>query len=207
MTTDRNRKESAMNGAQNEQQQGTYQDAQINQGSGNPPQGQPGAYGAGFGTQANPNINRKSPALAMWLSLMPGLGQIYVGYYMPGFINITVAAGMIGILASSMGDGVKTFVGVLIGFFWLYQMIDANRRAHHYNRVTAGLSGEDVPDGFSMPSTKGSTLGGAVLVIIGILFIMDLNFGISLEWVGNWWPLFLVLAGVYLILKARKDAE
>ena len=58
-----------------------------------------------------------------------------------------------------------------------------------------------------MPTAKGSTLGGAVLVIIGTLFIMDLNFGISLEWVGSWWPLFLVLAGVYLILKARKDAE
>ncbi len=196
-----------MNGAQNEQQQGTYQDDQVNQGSGIPPQGQPGAYHTGYGNQPKPNFNRKSPLVAALLSCMPGLGQVYVGYYMPGFINITVAAGMIGILASSMGDGVKTFVGVLIGFFWLYQMIDANRRAHHYNRIMAGLGGEDVPDGVSIPTAKGSTLGGAVLVIIGTLFIMDLNFGISLEWVGNWWPLFLVLGGVYLILKARKDAK
>ena len=196
-----------MNGAQNEQQQGTYQDAQINQGSGVPPQGQPGAYGAGYGAQANPSINRKSPALAMWLSLMPGLGQVYVGYYMPGFINIAVAAGMIGILASSMGDGVKTFVGVLIGFFWLYQMIDANRRAHHYNRVMAGLGGEEVPDGFAMPTTKGSVLGGAVLIIVGILFIMDLNFNVSMEWIENWWPLILVLVGVNLVYKARKNSD
>ena len=196
-----------MNGAQNEQQQGTYQDAQINQGPGNPPQGQPGGYGAGYGTEAKPNFNRKSPALATWLSCMPGLGQVYVGYYQQGFLNIIVAAGMIAILASSMGNGVKTFVGVTIAFFWLYQMIDANRRAHHYNQVMAGLGGEDVPDGFSMPTTKGSMLGGGVLVIIGILFIMDLNFSVSMEWVGNWWPLLLVLVGVNLIYKARKNAD
>ena len=30
---------------------------------------------------------RKSPVLALVLSLMPGLGQVYVGYYNQGFIN------------------------------------------------------------------------------------------------------------------------
>ena len=36
---------------------------------------------------------RKSPTLAALLSLMPGLGQVYVGYYQQGFIDIAVAAG------------------------------------------------------------------------------------------------------------------
>ena len=196
-----------MNGAQNEQQQGTYQDAQINQGSGIPPQGQPGAYGAGYGTQASPNINRKSPAMATWLSCMPGLGQIYVGYYQQGFINMFVVAGTITALASSFMRGAEPFFGVFLSFFWIFQMIDANRRAHHYNRVMAGLGGEDVPNGFSMPTTKGSMLGGGVLVILGILFIMDLNFDVSMQWVENWWPLILVLVGVNLIFKARKNAD
>jgi hypothetical protein len=196
-----------MNGAQNEQQQGTYQDAQINQGPPIPPQGQPGAYGAGYGTQPKPNFNRKSPAMATWLSLMPGLGQIYVGYYQQGFINMFVVAGTITALASSFMRGAEPFFGVFLSFFWIFQMIDANRRAHHYNRVMAGLGGEDVPDGFSMPTTKGSMLGGGVLVILGILFIMDLNFDVSMEWVENWWPMILVLVGVYLIFKARKNAD
>ena len=196
-----------MNGAQNENQQGAYTDAQINQGYQAPPQAQPGVYGAGYQTGAKPNFNRKSPALATWLSLMPGLGQIYVGYYVQGFINIVAAAGMIAILASSMGNGVKTFVGVFIAFFWLYQMIDANRRAYHFNRVSAGLGGEMVPDGFEIPSAKGSLLGGVVLVLVGILFILDLNFDISLEWIQTWWPLILILAGVNLVYKARKNAD
>lgn len=196
-----------MNGAQNEQQQGTYQDAQIDQGPGIPPQGQPGVYGAGYGTQAKPNVKQKSPLVATLLSCMPGLGQIYVGYYQQGFINMFVVAGTITTLASSFMRGAEPFLGIFLSFFWIFQMIDANRRAHHYNRVMAGLGGEDVPNGFSMPTTKGSMLGGAVLIIIGILFIMDLNFDVSMQWVENWWPLILVLVGVNLIFKARKNAD
>jgi len=186
-----------MNGAQNEQQQGP----QV------PPQAQPGTYGAGYGTPAKPNFNRKSPAMATWLSLMPGLGQIYVGYYQQGFINILVISTIIAILASSFMRGAEPFFGTFIAFYWIFQMIDANRRAHHYNRVMEGLAGEDVPDGFSMPSTKGSMLGGSVLVLVGVLFILDLNFDISMEWVENWWPLILILAGVNLVYKARKNAD
>ena len=196
-----------MNGAQNEQQQGTYQDAQINQGSGIPPQGQPGGYGAGYGTPPKPNFNRKSPAMATWLSLMPGLGQIYVGYYQQGFINMFVVAGTISMLASSFIKGAEPFFGVFLSFFWIFQMIDANRRANHYNRVMEGLGGEEVPDGFSIPTSRGSMLGGAVLILIGVLFILDLNFDISMQWIENWWPLILVLVGVNLVYKARKNAD
>ena len=196
-----------MNGAQNEQQQGTYQEPQIDQGQGNPSQGQTGGYGTGYGTQPKPNFNRKSPAMATWLSLMPGLGQIYVGYYQQGFTNILVVAGIITILASSFMRGAEPFFGTFIAFYWIFQMIDANRRAHHYNRVMEGLAGEDVPEGFSMPTSKGSMLGGGVLVLIGVLFILDLNFNVSMEWVENWWPLILILVGVNLVYKARKNAD
>lgn len=196
-----------MNGAQNDNQQGTYTEAQTNQGPQVPPQAQPGSYGAGYETRATPSYNRKSPVLATLLSLMPGLGQIYVGYYQQGFINIFVVAGTISILASSVMRGAEPFFGVFIAFFWIYQMIDANRRAHHYNRVMEGLTGEDVPEGFSMPTSKGSMLGGAVLILVGVLFILDLNFDISMQWVENWWPLILILVGVNLVYKARKNAD
>ncbi len=196
-----------MNGAQNEQQQGVYTDAQINQGPQVPPAGSPGAYGAGYEAKLNPNANRKSPLVATLLSCMPGLGQIYVGYYQQGFTNMFVVAGTIAILSSSVMRGAEPFFGVFLSFFWIYQMIDANRRAQHYNRVKAGLGGEDVPEGFEMPTTKGSMLGGAILILIGLLFILDLNFDVSMAWVENWWPLILILIGVNLVLKARKRSD
>ena len=196
-----------MNGAQNEQQQGAYTDAQINQGTQVPPQGSTGPYGAGFEPGGVTGANRKSPLVATLLSMMPGLGQIYVGYYQQGFINIFVVAGTIAILSSSIMRGAEPFFGVFISFFWIFQMIDANRRANHYNKVMSGLSGEKVPEGFEMPTTKGSLLGGGVLILIGILFILDLNFDISMQWVENWWPLILILVGVNLVFKARKNSD
>ena len=91
-----------MNGAQNETQQGAYTDAQINQGPQVPPGGSPGAYGPGFDPKLNPAANRKSPLVATLLSCMPGLGQIYVGYYQQGFINMLVVASTIAILSSGV---------------------------------------------------------------------------------------------------------
>jgi TM2 domain-containing membrane protein YozV len=195
-----------MNGAQNETQQGAYTEAQLNQGHPIPPAGHPGVYDPVYEVKLNPNANRKSPLVATLLSMMPGLGQIYVGYYQQGFINMFVVAGTIAILSSSVMRGAEPFFGVFLSFFWIYQMIDANRRAQHYNRVKAGLGGEEVPEGFEMPTTKGSMLGGAILILIGVLFILDLNFDVSMEWIENWWPLILVLVGINLVWKARKKS-
>jgi len=196
-----------MNGAQNDYQQGAMTEDRHHEGT--PPAGAApaGRYGAGYQGGIPAAYSRKSPLLATFLSAMPGLGQVYVGYYVAGFVNIFVAAGTIAILASGMMRGSEPFFGTFLAFFWIFQMIDANRRAHHYNRVKEGLGGEAVPEGFEMPTTKGSLLGGAVLIILGILFILDLNFDVSMAWVENWWPLVLVLAGINLVYKARKKAD
>ncbi len=196
-----------MNGAQNDQHQDVYTEARHDQGAQVPPAGQPGPYGGAYDSRGGADTNRKSPVLATLLSLMPGLGQIYVGYYQQGFINIFIVAGTISILASSIMRGAEPFFGVFIAFFWIYQMIDANRRAQHYNKVMAGQGGEQVPEGFEMPTTKGSVMGGAILILIGILFILDLNFDVSMQWVENWWPLILVLVGVNLVFKAMKKSD
>ncbi len=149
---------------------------------------------------------RKSPALATVLSLMPGLGQVYVGYYQHGFIHLTVAAVTITIL--SMGArGAAPLFGIFLAFFWMYNMIDANRRAHYYNRVLDGLGGEHVPEDMQLPSARGSLPAGIVLVIVGVLFLLDLNTDISMDWVENWWPVFLVGGGVWLIVKSRRQGE
>lgn len=149
------------------------------------------------------SIAHKNPALATWLSLMPGLGQIYVGYYQQGFIHMAVAAVTITILSRG---GPGTLFGLFLAFFWLYNMIDANRRAHHYNRVLAGLGGENVPEDFKLPGARGSLPAGIILVVVGVLFLLDLNTDISLDWIENWWPLFLVGGGVWLMVKARRQA-
>lgn len=152
-------------------------------------------------------VNRKSPALATVLSSLPGLGQIYVGYYQQGFINIMIAASIIAILSSTGGNGLEPFFGVFLAFFWLFNMIDANRRAMHFNRVAAGLGGEEIPDGFSIPGTGGSLAGGALLIVVGLLLFLNSKFDMSMEWLEEWWPLALVAGGVWLMVKARQQRD
>ena len=150
---------------------------------------------------------RRSPARAAVLSLMPGLGQIYVGYYQQGFLNMAIVATCITILASDGLHDLKPFFGLGLAFFWLFNMIDANRRAHHFNRAMAGMEAEIPPADFKLPKSGGSMFGGVVLIALGVLFILDLNFDIPLDWLENWWPMVLVLAGARLVWQARRKSD
>ena len=188
-----------MNGAQYDNPQGMPQDS--GPAAGPSYTAPPPPYQAG---PPKRDLPRKSPAFAAILSMMPGLGQVYVGYYKQGFINILVYASTIALLASNDFHGMEPFFGVFLAFFWIFNMIDANRRAHHFNRVVEGLGGEDVPEDFKLPGLGGSMFGGVVLIVLGVLFILDLNFGVSLAWIKDWWPLLLILFGVRLVYQARR---
>ena len=145
--------------------------------------------------------DRKSPLLACILSAMPGLGQVYVGYYQRGFLHAIIVAAVIFILNSGM-RGMEPLLGPLLAFFWLYNIIDAGRRAAHYNRAAAGEESFEMPKDFSMPGIQGSIFGGLVLIAVGAIFLSHTVWGISLEWVEDWWPLAPILFGVYLIGKS-----
>lgn len=149
---------------------------------------------------------QRSPALATLLSMMPGLGQIYLGYYQQGFVNIAVIAGCITALSSDRFDGLEPFIALGMAFYWLFNMIDANRRAHHFNRVAAGLGAEQLPDDFPLPKARGSKFGGVALIAVGVLFLLDLNFDIPLDWLADWWPLALVLIGARMVWTSRHKA-
>jgi hypothetical protein len=149
--------------------------------------------------------NRKSPAFAAVLSLMPGLGQIYTGYYQQGFIIMAVTAVTITILNAGVAS-VEPLFGFFLAFFWLYNVIDANRRAHHCNRIAAGLAGENAPEEFDLPGAKGSAPAGIVLVIVGALLLLEMNTDIPMDWLETWWPVLLVAGGVWMVVKSRRRA-
>jgi hypothetical protein len=153
---------------------------------------------------------RKSPALATLLSLMPGIGQIYVGYYQQGFVNIFVVAGTITLLANSGRWGVhglEPLLGVFLAFYWLYNLVDAGRRAALYNHALAGLDKAALPEDVPLPSGGGSLAGGVALVAIGLIVFSNTMFGFSLEWLERWWPIGLVAAGAYLIYSSVLDRQ
>jgi hypothetical protein len=149
----------------------------------------------------------KSSALATILSLMPGLGHVYVGYYQQGFINIMVAASLITLLASKSLGRMTPFFGLFLAFFWLYNMIDAWRRACFYNQALVGAENLDLPDSMKMAPGRAGLVSGVVLIILGVLAFAHTMFDYSLEWLAEWWPIALVIIGGYLIAQAVLDRQ
>ena len=149
--------------------------------------------------------NAKSPALACCLSAMPGLGQIYVGYYQRGFIHAVVVGVLIAIQASGQLPGLVVLIGFLLPFFWLYNMIDAYRRASLYNHALFGRTTIEPPQDFQMPKTRGSIVGGLVVIAFSVILLSHTRFGVPLEWLQEWWPVAPLLLGAYLLIKGIQE--
>jgi hypothetical protein len=152
---------------------------------------------------------RKSPTLAGFLSLMPGLGQAYLGYYKSGFIMVLIVAATITFLDRSNGGGLEPLFGMFLSFFWIFNIIDAVRKAKLYNRHMAGAETIEAP-------TDSPLAGGIILLIVGLLLTLSITLNVDLEFLENLWPLALLAGGIYLLWKyvrtrnemmARRDAS
>jgi hypothetical protein len=138
------------------------------------------------------------------MSLAPGLGQVYVGYYREGFLHILVVASLITLLNRGAGD-VTPFLAVFLAFFWLFNLVDAGRRASHYNLALAGLSPTELPEELLQRKTGNSLASGLALIAFGAVLLAHTRFGFSLSWIENWWPMALVMTGAYLIVQSYAD--
>lgn len=151
---------------------------------------------------ADPRL--KSPVLAMVMSAMPGLGQVYVGYVSQGFINVLTVGSVIAVMNTNRLGAFEPLFGIFLAFFWLYNIVDAGRRAVYVNEALMGMEGS-LPPGFGAQDPKATLLVGLVLIFAGVLALLHILIGLSFEWVNRWWPLVLVLTGIYLIWRARND--
>ncbi|MBK8232452.1 MAG: hypothetical protein IT349_05020 [Candidatus Eisenbacteria bacterium] len=141
------------------------------------------------------NEMRKSPALAGFLSMMPGLGQAYVGYYTQGFINILIFGSCIATMDKV--DGIEPLLAPFTAFFWMFNIIDAVRKAKLYNAQAVGEQAAPIP-------TDSPLVGGVILLLIGFLLTLRITLDVDLEWLEDVWPLGLMAGGGYLVWKYRK---
>ena len=147
----------------------------------------------------------KSQAFTIVLAVMlPSMGHVYVGFYKQAFTIILVAASLIMLLATVSASGMEPLLGILLGFVYFYQIFDAGRRASVYNRVLetgqAGMSAENI----DLPETN-PLVGGVILVLVGSLALLNTLFGLSMTWLSDWWPIFMIGIGVWLIKRGRKE--
>ncbi|HEY8234919.1 MAG TPA: DUF5668 domain-containing protein [Vicinamibacteria bacterium] len=140
----------------------------------------------------------KSPGLAAFLSLFPGLGQVYNGRIARAFVFFSTWVGSI-YLTSTGHEFPFAFV---IPFVYLFNIIDAWKGANAVN--ARFLGGRNEPE--DEPEIESPVWGGS-LALFGVLILMS-NLGwLDLDRLARWWPLLLIAVGGYFVyssMQARK---
>src|SRR5262249_14904161 len=155
-------------------------------------------------------VERKSPALAGFLSVFPGLGHLYLGLYPRAFA--VGGAFVLGIMMTSHGGHGELF-GPVVAFIWFFAIIDAVRQAKAINRgelAEAGLAGEAQLK--RAAKGTGGLTWGVILVGLGTLLLIDRYFDIDWSFMSEWGgPAAFILLGLVLIVshvrKRRAENE
>ncbi|HTT21452.1 MAG TPA: DUF5668 domain-containing protein, partial [Candidatus Sulfotelmatobacter sp.] len=169
-----------------------------------PPIGGPSAYVPPVPPVA-PVSSGPNPAVAGILAgFFPfGVGAVYCSQYAKGLAHLVIMVLLIIGQSSDIPPYLHVVLGFGIGFFYVYQIIDAVRTAR------AIQLGEPAPDPFGLasmfganptpaaPGTKSETkvpVAAVVLIGLGLLFLINTAFDFSLH---RYWPVILIVLGVY----------
>jgi hypothetical protein len=144
-------------------------------------------------------VDRKSPGLAGFLSMFPGLGHLYLGLYQRGLAF--GGAFVLLIAMTSHGRGGE-FFGPLIAFVWFFAIIDAVRQAKAINRGVLAEGGfAPEPALIRAGGGTGGLTWGVILVGLGTIWLInrywDIDWSFMEEWGG---PAAFILLGLILIV-------
>ena len=134
---------------------------------------------------------RRSPGLALVLSFFPGLGHLYLGLYQRAFAIFLAFA-----VAIWLSE--HAHMGILVAFVWFFAVIDGYRQAQCLN---LGICEEPKSSFGTTARTpwRGSLVLGIVVLLVGLALLYNQFYPIDFSFLDNWWPLILVLAGIYLV--------
>jgi hypothetical protein len=142
-----------------------------------------------------------SPAVALLLGFIPGVGAIYNGQYAKGLIHAVVFGLFVTILNSGVGE-LEPMVGILFAAWIFYMVIEAY---HTAKKKRAGLPVDEFSSIVNLRGVHaGMPLGAIVLIGLGILLLLNTTGLLPVDRIMRYWPAGLILLGVYM-LYARVD--
>ena len=146
---------------------------------------------------AAPVTIRRSPGLAVVLSCFPGLGHLYLGLYQRAlavFISFVAAIWL----------SEHTTLGILVAGVVLFAFVDAYRQAQALN---LGLVAEPISPAASgaAPARSGRLGFGVFLLLAGLFLLYNQFYPVDFSFLEDWWPVLLMLAGVYMLLAHFRD--
>lgn len=133
----------------------------------------------------------KSPGLALFLSILfPGLGHIYVAAYERSLMIIGGIGVSIWAIVQSDGDLWPLAFAIAFGYF--FSIFDAYREAQVVN-----LAAQDLPE--PQRQGEGRLMFGVFLTVVAGMVLADRFDLFDIRWFYDWWPVLLLLTGVYFI--------
>lgn len=137
------------------------------------------------------------PVLALLLGLIPGVGAIYNGQYAKGLVHAVVFGLLVSTIANSHNGGMAALLGIMIGAWEFYMAFEAY---HTARKRRYGVSVEEFSGQFDFRAGSGRFPAGAVLLIgLGFILLLDTTDIISIDEFGKYWPIGLIVLGVYLL--------
>ena len=155
-----------------------------------------------------PIIERKSGFLAGFLSILPGLGHLYLGAYQRALI---IFGGFVfSIVLTSNWSG---FFGFAIAFVWFFGVVDSVRLARAINLGLASETDAEWDKQVKRVSSGTASLTfGVILVGLGALWLIDRYTNIDWSFMHQWGcATAFILLGLVLIVshmvKKRREHE
>ncbi len=160
------------------------------------------------GGPAGPSPDLANPWVAFGLGWIPGVGAVVNGEYTKAAVHVAIFAGTIALLASgNIPDAGQAFLGIFLGIFCLYMPFEAYQTARRKQVAGLGNSATGQPSmaqpqfyqDFWSDWKLNAPIGGIILVVIGVLFLLD-NMGIFyFGRIWRLWPALLIFFGLLML--------
>ena len=159
--------------------------------------------GAPYTGQAAPYTGQAAPddsvhpVLALLLGLIPGVGAIYNGQYAKGLVHAVVFGLLVSAIANGHNGGMDALLGIMIAAWVFYMAFEAY---HTARKRRYGVAVEEFSGQFDFKAGSGRFPAGAILLIgLGFILLLDTTDIISIDEFGKYWPVGLILLGVWLL--------
>lgn len=141
----------------------------------------------------------KSPFLAGLLAFfVPGTGAFYNGQMLKGFVYVIITAGLITL--QTTGEG-QPFLGIILGGFYIYQIIESIQIANAINRKALKIGEEEIEiEEFPQLVKAGSVFWGVVLLALGVILLLANFEVIDYDTLFDFWPVVVIIIGLKFII-------
>ena len=153
------------------------------------------------------------PILALLLGLIPGVGATYNGQYAKGLVHALVFGLLVSAIANAHNAGMAALLGIMIAAWVFYMCFEAY---HTARKRRYGVAVEEFSGQFDFRAGGSRVPVGAILLMgLGFILLLDTTDVISIDEFVKYWPVGLILVGVYLLYNRltpghdhhRNDAE